>query len=143
MRTYDDDYPTCVKTFATLRLYHDENPPEEVTKILGIEPSKSQSVGQPFGRSESRARVSGWFLRSENEVESKDVRRHIDWILDQIRGLESAIERLRAEGWRSDVNCYWLSIGHGGPVLDPPQMYDLARFHLTCGFDVYDEKVRG
>ena len=90
-----------------------------------------------FNGREVRRPISGWFLCSKGEVESKDVRRHIDWILDRIRGLENGIESLHREGWRSDINCYWLSIGHGGPMLDPPQMTDLAKLNLTCGFDVY------
>ncbi len=138
MRTYDDDYPTCVKTFATLRFYHDEESPEAVTEALGMPPTKSQLKGMNIvKRREVRRPVSGWFLGSESEVESKDVRRHIDWILDQIEGLENAIEDLNRRGWRSDVNCYWLSIGHGGPMLDPPQMVDLAKLNLPCGFEVY------
>ena len=137
MRTYNDDYPTCLQTFATLRFYHEQDSPEKVTKALGIEPSKSQMVGEPFKRPGARARISGWFLTTEHNVTSKDVRRHIDWILGRIHGRHSAIAGLHTSGWTSDVNCYWLSVGHGGPMLDPAQMKELAKFGLTCGFDVY------
>ena len=138
MRTYDDDYPTCVETFATLRFYHGDSSPDAVTEVLKIPPSKSQVKGMNiFNGREVRRPISGWFLCSKGEIESKDVRRHIEWIIDRIRGLESRIASLHNQGWRSDINCYWLSIGHGGPMLDPPQMADLAKLHLTCGFDVY------
>lgn len=138
MRTYDDDYPTCVETFATLRFYHTDSSPDAVTEALDVPPSKFQVNGMNiFNGMEVRRPISGWFLCSKGEVESKDVRRHVDWIIDQIRGSESRIESLHNQGWRSDINCYWLSIGHGGPMLDPPQMADLAKLNLTCGFDVY------
>lgn len=141
MRTYDDNYPTCLETFATLRFYHVECSPEVVTAALGIEPSESQMKGMNMvnGR-EVRRPLSGWFLRSRTKVESKDVRRHIDWILDQIRELGSNIQSLRVEGWRADINCCWVSVGHGGPMLDPPQMADLALLNLTCGFNLYQSE---
>lgn len=138
MRTYDDDYPTCVKTFATLRFYHKEDSPEAVTEELGISPSKSQVKGMNFvnGRKVRRL-ISAWFLTTKSKVESKDARKHIDWILDQVRELECEIENLHREGWRADLNVYWVSIGHGGPMLDPEQMRDLAKLNLRCGFALY------
>ena len=132
MNSYDDNYPTCEETFATLRFYNGTESPEVITNTLGIKPTKSQSTEEK--------KLSGWFLRSKNNVDSKDVRRHIDWILDQISELESEVIQLQTDGWHADINCYWVSIGHGGPVLDPSQMERLSKFKLTCGFDVYVNK---
>lgn len=41
----DDDYPTCARTYATLRIYPGEIDPTEVTGRLGIEPSSWQRRG--------------------------------------------------------------------------------------------------
>lgn len=138
MRTYDDDYPTCLETYATLRGYHAEAAPEAVTEELGIQPSRSQLKGVQLmdGRQVCRP-ISGWFLRSKGAVESRDARRHIDWLLDQLSGLKSRLTALENQGWRLDIHCYWVSGGQGGPMLDPSQMAELARLNLTCGFDVY------
>lgn len=138
MRTYNDDYPTCVETYATLRCYHAEAAPEAVTEALGIQPSSSHVKGTQLmdGRQVCRP-ISGWLLRSKGAVESRDVKRHIDWLLDQVCSLESRLTALKDQGWRMDINCYWLSGGQGGPMLDPSQMAELARLNLTCGFDVY------
>lgn len=138
MRTYDNNYPTCLETHATLRCYHSEAAPEAVTEALGIQPSKSQVRGLNLIHGKQvRRPVSGWFFCSKGTVESRDVRRHIDWLLDQLRGLEGRLAALENQGWSIDINCYWLSCGQGGPMLDPSQMAELARLNLTCGFDVY------
>ena len=115
MEGYDDDYPTCADTFATLRFYHEACTPDAVTEALGISPSRTQAKGQnTVNGKQVQRRVSGWFLCSRDEVQSKDIRRHIDWILDQVSELRNEFVRLNQEGWRSDISCYWLSHGHGG-----------------------------
>ena len=132
MNSYDDNYPTCQETFATLRFYNEIESPEVITKTLGIKPTESQTTEE--------RKLSGWFLSSKTNIESKDVRRHIDWILDHISGLEPKFIQLQTDGWRADINCFWVSIGYGGPMLDPSQMERLSKFKLTCGFDVYVNK---
>lgn len=137
MADYDDDYPTCEETFATLRLFHDQDHPEAVTKLLGIEPTKSQRAGDRRPKSRTIIRASGWFLRSDGYVTSRDVRRHIDWILDKLGPLDAQFQAVRDSGWSADVVCYWVGIGQGGPMLDPHQMERLASLGLRCGFDIH------
>lgn len=146
MPTHDEEYPTCIRTFATLRFYHDDASPDAVTRALGLFPTEFQKKGvQKKGENVRRGKVvhralSGCFLRSKGEVESRDVRCHIDWILDRLDGKGAAIANLHVQGWRSDVFCFWLGIGSGGPMLDPAQMGRLSELDLPCGFDVYAEK---
>lgn len=138
---YDNDYATCARTHAGLRIYHDQLDPDRVTGMLGIEPTRTQVKGQveirPSGR-EFTPPIGGWFLSTKGVVDSRDVRRHLDWILDRLVGRDEALQRLRAEGCRMDVFCYWLSAeGHGGPMLSPSIMRRLAELDLTIGFDIY------
>lgn len=137
MPEYDDDYPTCVSAFATLRFYHKMESPKKVTDLLKVEPSETQKVGPCPQRNGVIRRVSGWFLCSKGQVESRDVRRHVDWVLDQIEGSKTGIPLLAEQGWSADVFCYWLGTGQGGPMLDPFQMARLSSLNLSCGFDVY------
>ena len=131
MTDYDDAYATCERTYATLRLYPGPIALRDVTARLRIDPTQSQISGG--GRS-----LQGWFLSTEGAVESRDVRRHIDWLLDRIEPSSRELEALMREGARVDVSCYWLSAsGHGGPTLSPQQMGRLARLQLDCWFDVY------
>ena len=134
---YDDDYPTCKETYATLRIYHDELDPHVVSLRLGLTPSKSQKKGHALGPNRT-APVGGWFLSSKGHVTSKDVRRHVAWLLDQMAGREAQFLKLQDEGYETDVSCYWVSAhGHGGPELDPDLMQRLVSLRLLIGFDVY------
>jgi hypothetical protein len=79
-----------------------------------------------------------WFLSSEDSVESGDIRRHIDWILEQIADKSDVFVALRDAGGTADVSCYWATAsGHGGPSLWPRQMAILASLGLEIWFDVY------
>src|SRR4051812_23191072 len=117
---YKDDYHSCRRTFATLRIYHKEAHPSRVTKVLRITPTNSQLVGDAWIRKGKRRKhpISGWFLESEGKVRSYDSAKHVAWILEKIGGKASALRKLRKEGWWMDISCYWDSeIGHGGPTL--------------------------
>jgi hypothetical protein len=132
------DYPTCERTYATLRIYPELLDPSEVIARLGIEPSAWQRRGEarkPGGRP---ANLHGWFLSSDGVVESRDVRRHLDWLLSAIVPRADVICALQSEGCRMDVSCFWVSAsGHGGPSVRPAQMGELARLGLELWFDVY------
>ena len=133
---YDDDYPTCEETYATLRIYDEQLDPDIVSSRLVLTPSKAHKKGQALGRNRA-APVGGWFLSSRGQVTSKDVRRHIAWILEQLSGKEQLL-KLQDEGYETDIFCYWVSAsGHGGPMLDPDLMRLLVSFRLPIGFDVY------
>jgi hypothetical protein len=132
------DYPTCDKTYATLRIYPESLDPAEVTKRLRIEPTHSQRRGESRKPGAPPTKLHGWFLCSEGAVESRDVRRHLDWLLSQITPQADAILALQSEGCRMDVSCFWISAsGHGGPSVLPAQMGELARLGLELWFDVY------
>ena len=103
---YDDDYPTCRETFATLRVF--------------VEPEKPN------------------LLSSESHVASKDVRRHIDYVLDLIDRDSELRASIREH--RSDITCFWASAqGHGGPTVSPQQMSRLASLGIDLWFDFYGE----
>lgn len=100
----DDNYETCEMTFATLRIYLPEDiVPEEVTKLLRLQPDNVLREGEvrPSGRVQ---RITGWFLGSEGRVDSRDSRRHIHWLLDQLELCKSALKELSARGARLDID---------------------------------------
>jgi hypothetical protein len=138
---YDDDYPTCARTYATLRIYHKDLDPESITLNLGIQPTRVQVKGRPVTDSIGMTfnpPIGGWFLSSKGQVASKDVRRHLDWLLAKLEGRDDALRSLREGGHRIDVTCYWLSAeGHGGPILSPAIMRRFGELEIQVSFDVY------
>ena len=136
-----EEYATCARTYVTLRIYPEQLDPAEVTARLGIEPTSWQRCGEgrnPGSKRSIPAKLHGWFLTSEGAVDSRDVRRHLEWLLAQIGSRADAVRGLQAAGCRLDVSCYWLSrSGHGGPAVSPAQMGELARLGLELWFDVY------
>jgi Domain of unknown function (DUF4279) len=137
-RVEKSDYPTCQRTYATLRVYPKRYGPEAVTARLGLEPSGWQRCGAAKIPGSRPAPLHGWFLSSDEMVASRDVRRHLDWLLSRIASRGDAIRALQAEGCDMDVSCFWVSTsGHGGPSVRPAQMEELARLNLELSFDVY------
>ena len=144
---YIDDYGTCEGTYATLCIYTRAIDPAVVTESLCVQPSKWQRVGElsydvdapetPH-RNPRPAKLSAWFLSSQNRVSSRDARRHIDWVLDQIVGKSEALLVLQEQGCNMQVSCFWASAcGHGGPTISPSQMRRLAELNLEVAFDIY------
>jgi hypothetical protein len=134
---YNDDYPTCEETYATLRIYHDDLNPDDVSSRLRLVPSDSQKKGQIL-QAQREAPVGAWFLSSQDHVPSRDVGRHIVWIIDQLSGREAMLKALQDEGYQIDLFCFWASAnGHGGPELTHEIMQRLSSLKLNLGFDVY------
>jgi Domain of unknown function (DUF4279) len=113
--SYDDGYATCVETRSSLRIFSDIVGPLEVTARLDLQPTTSFTMGEPLGKSQQLRKSNGWFFSTKGLVQSRDTRRHLDWILDAIEPRRSAIDALIELGCRIDICGYWLSAGHGGP----------------------------
>jgi len=139
---YDDEYETCLETRAKLLIYPGELHPDEITRRLGLVPTEANVAGKVrvnrLGR-EHVVKISGWFLSSEGHVESKELRRHLDWLLALLRPARAALLELQSmRGVTMGIDCVWTSrSGHGGPTLWPEQMHEMAALGLECSFDVY------
>jgi hypothetical protein len=136
-----DDYGTCARTCATLLIYPVRTDPETITRRLGIEPTQWQCKGGPMASSLRRppriAEIDLWSLSTKGRVESRDSRRHVDWLLDRIDEKAGELRSLQEEGARIAVSCFWLSLsGHGGPTISPAQMRRLGALNIELWFDV-------
>jgi hypothetical protein len=139
---YDDDYGTCAGTYATLLIYPVRTDPVAITGRLGIEPSSWQRKGGPMAESLRRptriAEIDLWCLSTKGQVQSRDSRRHVDWLLDRIEDKAAVLRSLQEEGARIGVSCFWLSRhGEGGPTISPGQMRRLGALNIELWFDVY------
>lgn len=140
----DDGYETCERTCAVLRVYPATMHPSLVSEMLGIKPTRQVVVGEPspinsLGLSHI-GKLNAWFLSSEDNVESKDTRRHLDWLIAKLQPSSNALRELQKKaGIRMSVDCiWWARFGGGGPTLWPEQMRALADLNLECSFDFSD-----
>jgi len=139
-----DDYPTCKDTYASFNVYPRDFDPSEITNCLSLKPTyttKKGDVERPRDRDDTYVIVSKlnfWSFSTKGKVLSKDVRRHIDWLLDHLTPKQSTIINLQKQACQMNISCYWVSKhGHGGPILSPSQMEKLARLNIEIHFDCY------
>lgn len=139
MDDYNDSYPTCQETHASVRIFSRSHSSDEISTRLGIAPSKTSLRADAVTAYGGDPRSQhGWLLKSDGRCDSRDLRRHIDWLLDILEPAKDQLAQLVEEGARADVNSYWSSKhGHGGPILSPCQMKRLADLNLALGIDIY------
>ena len=139
---YDDCYGTCGRTDAKLLIYTGHIDPRWVGKLLDIEGAcvsiKGQQVVNMLGRVRE-IKSNRWYLKTEGFVESLDLRRHLDWLLEKVEPRARELKTLQQEeGIQMAISCVWWSVvGHGGPALWPEQMERLAKLNLELNFDIY------
>lgn len=138
---YDDEYPTCLETHASLRVSSETLSPQDVSELLQIEASESYLKGSKIGRTSRVRSAHGWFLRSRHHVQSRDNRRHIDYILAKLEGSAHTLSRIReSPGAHMDIVSFYVSTGQGGPWLMPTQLRRLADLGLEIWWDIYFER---
>ena len=139
---YDDSYGTCYESHVKLLIYTGETDPDFVTQRLGVTPTSISKKGDIIRTKLGRTRVTNnniWLLSSEEKVDSKDLRRHLDWLMKKLVPAEKALKSIQnLAGITMTIKCVWWSAhGHGGPALWPEQMKAMAALNLECGFDIY------
>ena len=137
---YNDLYPTCSRTWATLCIFlPDTISPDTLTENLGVQPSKTHVKGEVYN-GKVRKWPNAWFLEFTGKVESKEVRRHIDWLLEKVEHKSEILHQLQADGAEIHLSCFWGSaVGHGGPMLDPKLLKRIALLNIGITFDIYFE----
>jgi uncharacterized protein DUF4279 len=137
----DPDYDTCEETRAKLLIYPTDLLHEQVTKLIGIQPTQAHNKGDCHKSSYGKISVAPltlWCLSSEGIISSRDLRDHLNWLLDRVEPAKSELFRLRSEHRGSmRFDCIWWSkFGQGGPTLWPEQMRRIADLDIECGFDI-------
>ena len=122
---YNDNYPTCTKTYATLRICSRSS---DVSERLNLNPT----------RTAINDNLNIYLYSTENIVQSKDVRRHIDYLIEMFKSKVEILNEIQSEKSKIDIMCYWLSEnGNGGPILSPKQLTELGKLNIEIWFDVY------
>ena len=120
---YNDDYAACKATYATQRIYSGELDSDKVTRILGVKPTTFQRQGairNPAFKTQDLVKLNGWSFSSKDQIESRDIRRPLDWNLDQFKNSKEAFQQLR-DAWMCHATGY-----------RPQAMEALPFDHLKC-----------
>lgn len=134
------DYPSCSYVYAELIVYSNF---DEIKNITDIIPSYKQTKGDIIENSLGRKRIANldlWKLSSDNQIQSRDARSHIDYILEKIYPNKELIIKLQ-EHHKMFISCVWFSSGDtGGPAIWPEQMKLLSDLNLELNFSFYPHK---
>lgn len=124
---FADDFQSCHRTYVTICFYHAASDPSVVTNILKLDPSRTAKKNR-----------SGWFLTTKDICNSRDFRRHVVEILNNIQDKSKEMEQLRNSGWEINMQCFWVSSsGNGGPIFDRNFMKYVSEFDLDIHFDIW------
>jgi hypothetical protein len=93
--------------------------------------TKKLRAKEPISRSQPKW-LGVWLLSSEFAVESKDLRHHLDWLLNAVIPSEKSLREIQEfQSTKMAISCFWWSnYGDGGPAIWPEQMAMLHRLNL-------------
>ncbi|WP_165419254.1 DUF4279 domain-containing protein [Corallincola spongiicola] len=142
MHEIDDEYATCTGTYATLRITSKVLDPEQISTLIGFEPTRSFKKGEvrtqhPSAKSKTHA-WSGWFYSTKELSHSRDCRRHLEVLLAGPLKDSSSLGQLRESGCETDVAVMY-GYTQGGPTISPQQMLGLAEAGVEVWWDLYHE----
>jgi hypothetical protein len=130
----NDSNPLCDRIRVLLCIYSID--PDFVTQKLGIQPTlrqKKDSTSTLPNGTIRIGKINSWLFSTKDFVTSKDLRTHLDWILDKIEPAKNELKELQdMPGAKMYVLCYWWSkeVRTGAFAIWPEQMERLARLNL-------------
>jgi hypothetical protein len=104
--TYDDNYGTCKETSAVLRIAHPSLDPDIISAQLLLMPSWAWRMGELKEPRERPARTGMWALDTNGVVHSRDLRRHLDWLIDHLHNKGDILDQLRNRSYEK----FWSAV---------------------------------
>ncbi|WP_442682813.1 DUF4279 domain-containing protein [Stenotrophomonas sp. JC08] len=127
---------SCLETYATLRIFSKSIEPETIGAMLGISTASCRPI-DPSSKYRSRREWGLWSWCTDTIVESRDNLEHLRAITELLDGKSEQLAYLRAQNCQTDIFCYWVSSGQGGPYLDASTINALASLGLDISWDMY------
>ena len=117
------------QVFATLRFAGDALDPDEISRVVGQQPTRAHRRGQSYKPSLRSAEVTGktgdWYFSTKSKVPSKDLRDHLDALVSLVLPAAGEDKRLRElhdimerRNLQAHVTCFW----RGPPGADQPSI---------------------
>jgi hypothetical protein len=125
---------------ASLTILGEEVQPDEITRLLGVAPTRTHLRGEPRSLHGKIAKLvwkdSLWLLTCPL-TDDRDPAEHLIWLLDSVEPKLSVIKDLAAK-FRVKVFCGFSSMnGQGGFTLAPITLQRLARLGVPFSLDLY------
>lgn len=117
--------------WLNLRAYNDADGPDELTALLGIEPSRAFAKGAIL--ESGIAPKNGWFLESSEEVDSRKFVEHLTYILAQLSSARDGYEEAKKRGWSFDLQAFVAVPPANSIGLRPDLMRTLVDLDLVLG----------
>jgi hypothetical protein len=105
-----------VKTYAILRFAGEQLDPCEISKILGVAPTRAYRKGEEYFAGPRtgmvRGRIGIWLLSTDELVDSRDLEQHISYLMKLIfeddRDRTVRLHQLIVDrGLKAHVSCFW------------------------------------
>lgn len=128
------------RSVATLRIMGDELVPEEISRLLGAEPTSGHEKGHqapsgPSGRTVTRS-SSMWRLSAE-ETKPENLDCQVSELLGLVTSDLSVWSSIAAR-FRVDLFCGWLmGSGNEGVEISPETMVALGQRGIQLSIDIY------
>ena len=125
---------------VTLRIKGETLDPEEITRLLGADPTRSRKKGdiRPHPRWHIEERAGSWQLESSLEP-GIALEQHINTLLDKVTSDLSVWTEL-AVRFGMDLYCgLFLDSWNRGLELSPETLQRITERHLTLGLDIYSD----
>lgn len=134
------------KVRACFALFGFQEDPDEVTRIIGMAPSRTDRIGKPlssvlnpsaYGSALPIAKVNSWELDSGLDT-SADVASHMRALLDQLRPVWSVLHSL-AERYQAVFTCIVESYGGDRPPIqfDKDVVRGIAELNAPLDVNLY------
>ena len=123
---------------VSLRVFGDSLEPEEVSALLGRDPTRCHRKGDPTG-GENGSAVEGtgaWILDS-GLSEKAEIEDHVEWLLSNVSNDSDEWEQLTSRFSASVLCSAFLDQYNEGFELSPRLARSLADRGLVVAFDIY------
>src|SRR5262245_35364699 len=123
------------RTFATLRVAGDNLVPDQVTKLLGIEPTLAYAKGEHYGRRHLKGRTGVWLLSTDGVVKSNSLKDHVGWLLWRVR-IKALPDFVKKNSLHSVLTCFWHGpSGVSAPIIPDDMRHMLMMLHVQLETD--------
>lgn len=112
--------------------------PQDVTDSLELNPSMSFKQGDWRNESD-RWKHNFWSLSSKNKVQSNDLARHLEWLINQLEPEKPRfLDILKEENIDAEISCFWiLPTDHENLSLPPELVKNISELGLGLNIDLY------